>query len=453
VTEKQTPAPKTDLVAPPPPPKPGTFAYLLIQAKGSIESVIPRHLSAERLMKIARVAWGRSPKLQECTAQSLITCVMEAAELGLDVSGTLGTAYLVPFKNQGKYEATLIIGYRGLIELARRSGMIQSVESRAVFHGEKFEMTHGMSPSLRHEPDIDANPAEKDFRGCYMVARLKDGGTHVEWMNKGEIDRIRNQSKAGKFGPWKDHYIEMAKKTVLRRGFKMLPMSPEMVSAFTHSDDVEFPGEIIDTTFTEAVEPGEAGNTKIAALKGALAPAAKVADQVAELQTAAKETELAEVVAEGQAQVDPTKKVDAANPAKVSGDASAEPPEDYVNPVVATIRPAPSDQANLEPSDDELLATVEVEPEPEPESEPEDLRSLPRSIVDERYDVLREIIGKRAFGENDEVPDAILDSTTEKWLASKKWTKTAIKDDSLWKIVFGAANKARFRKTAAAASK
>ena len=427
--------------------KKGTFAYLLNQSRASIEAVIPRHLSAERLMKIARVAWGRSTKLQECTAQSLITCVMEAAELGLDVSGTLGTAYLVPFKNHGKYEATLIIGYRGLIELARRSGMIQSVETRAVFHGEKFEMTHGMNPSLRHEPDIDEKPEVKKFRGCYMVARLKDGGTHVEWMNKAEIDGIRAMSKAGQFGPWKDHYIEMAKKTVLRRGFKMLPMSPEMVSAFTHSDDVEFPGEIIDVTAT-VVEPGQAGNTKIAALKDAIKPA-DVGEQIAELQEQAKDTELTEVVAEGQAQVEPNPTGDTSeSPAPsghVSGDASAEPPDDYVTPVVARIGPSP------EASDEDTIASVEVEPEPE-DTEPGP-PAVERTIVDIRYETLMEIIKERAFGKDEEVPDKIVDSTTVKWLASKKWTKTAIKDDALWKIVFGAARKARFRKATATTSK
>jgi recombination protein RecT len=224
------------------------FSALLESRKESIRAVLPKHLTPERLIKLASMALTKTPKLQECTPLSLFTSVMKSAELGLDCSGTLGSAYLVPFKRKFKdaggrwkeeYECTLIVGYRGLIDLARRSNQIQSIEARVVYQNDEFQCDFGTEGKLVHRPQLDADPG--DFRLVYAVAHLMGGGIQVEVMVRTAVDKIRNSSKgyyaANPSGPWHDHYEEMARKTVIRRLCKYLPMSVELESALSAEDD------------------------------------------------------------------------------------------------------------------------------------------------------------------------------------------------------------------------
>ena len=148
------------------------------------------------------------------------------ARLGLEPGGALGEGYLVPFKGK----VIFIPGYRGLISLARRSGQIISIEARVVHEKDEFSCCLGLDPDLKHTPtweETDPGP----LRLVYAVAKLKDGGVQFEIMSRGQIEQVRAKSQAGNFGPWVDNYEEMSKKTVIRRLFKYLPVSVEMVRA------------------------------------------------------------------------------------------------------------------------------------------------------------------------------------------------------------------------------
>jgi len=227
------------------PASPATLKDLLQQAKPSIQNVLPRHLSADRLIKIALLAINKTPKLQECTAGSVLASIMAAAELGLDCGGSLGSAYLVPYGDQ----CTLIIGYRGLIDLARRSGEVESIEARAVYNDDKFQYEEGLNPVLNHIPNLDRVPDPANLKGVYFIAKMFESPRAIiDWMSKAEIDAIRHQAKA-KFGPWVDHYIEMAKKTIIRRGCKQLPLSPEKAQKFAAAETME------DTDFSAIIDP------------------------------------------------------------------------------------------------------------------------------------------------------------------------------------------------------
>lgn len=225
--------PMSDLATRPADPKTLREMLETDATQRAIAAVIPKHMKPERLMKVALVAVTRTPKLQECTAQSVLQAIMQAAELGLDCGGALGSSYLVPYGNT----CTLIIGYRGLVDLARRSGQIESIESRPVYEGEAFELVFGLEPSLTHRPNPQQAPDGDKLIGVYVIARLKDGGRHVEWMTKAEINAIRSRSRAGTSGPWVTDFVEMARKTVVRRACKYLPLSPEMVRAIEIEDE------------------------------------------------------------------------------------------------------------------------------------------------------------------------------------------------------------------------
>lgn len=204
---------------------------LLDKSKEQIAMALPRHMTAERVLRVAMTAIQRTPQLLDCTQRSLIGSIVQASQLGLETDGVLGHAYLVPFNNRktGQTECQLIPGYKGLIDLSRRSGQLSTVFAEIVYENDTYDFCRGT------EPKIDHKPTKKETTGpmvaAYAVAKLRDGAVQFEWMWKRQIDAIRKGSKASNNGPWQTHYEEMAKKTVLRRLSKLLPMSVEMQKA------------------------------------------------------------------------------------------------------------------------------------------------------------------------------------------------------------------------------
>lgn len=217
------------------------FRKLLDSMKSQIAVALPRHLTAERMIRVVMTAVQRTPELLECSQMSLIGSIIQASQLGLEPDGVQGQAYLVPFKNKhtGQKECQLIPGYRGLMTLARRSGEIADVMAEVVYENDKFTFSKGLEPKLEHVPTMDADPGK--MIGAYAVAFFKDKDTrpHFEFMWKGQIDGIMARSKASNFGPWKTDYEAMAKKTVVRQLCKWLPMSVEYQTVATLDDQAE----------------------------------------------------------------------------------------------------------------------------------------------------------------------------------------------------------------------
>lgn len=229
---------------------------MLEKSKDQIQLALPRHMTAERMVRVAMTAVQRQPKLMECTPLSVVGAVVEASQLGLEPDGILGQAYLVPyFNNKTKaFEAQLQPGYRGLIALARRSGEISTLYAELVYEADKFKIAKGDSPSLRHEPNYDAADRGK-IRGAYAVVIYKDGGKDFEYMPMSELEKIKNQSKAQQFGPWQTHPEEMYRKCPIRRLAKRLPLSPEFQRAAVLDEYVDAgfgPGMELDPALASA---------------------------------------------------------------------------------------------------------------------------------------------------------------------------------------------------------
>ncbi len=221
--------------------------------QAQIKAALPRHMTPERLARIVTTEIRKVPKLAECTPMSFFGAVIQCAQLGLEPGNALGHAYLLPY---GK-DVQLIIGYRGMIDLARRSGQIVSIDARAVYEGDKFDCQLGLDPHIDHVPDWN-NPnrtkADK-LQFVYAVAKLKDGGIQFDVMSRAEVEAIRARSKAGNGGPWKTDYTAMALKSVVRRLFKFLPVSIEIQTAVGLDEraDAGLPqdnGAVIDGQFS-----------------------------------------------------------------------------------------------------------------------------------------------------------------------------------------------------------
>lgn len=224
--------------------KPKDLAHLLASpgVQSQIKAALPRHMTAERMARIATTEMRKVPKLGACDPMSFLGAVIQCAQLGLEPGNALGHAYILPFDKREKVgnqwrtvrtEAQVIIGYRGMIDLARRSGQIVSIDARAVYEGDKFECLLGLDPKINHEPDWQnvnrADPAKLRF--VYAVAKLKDGGVQFDVMSRAEVEGIRARSKSADNGPWVTDFPAMALKTVVRRLFKFLPVSIEIQRA------------------------------------------------------------------------------------------------------------------------------------------------------------------------------------------------------------------------------
>jgi recombination protein RecT len=213
---------------------------LIERFKPQLAQVAAQHLSPERLMALTLSAASRNQKLALCTGQSVLKGMMDAAQLGLEIGGPLAGGWLVPYENRktGKLEAQWITGYQGLIDLARRSAMVDSISAGVVREGDRFTFSiDEMGPHILHKPDLEG---DGPLRAVYAVARLK--GTvipQVEVMTKKQIDGIRTRSRAKDSGPWVSDYDEMARKTVVRRLIKYLPKSAELAKAVAIEDQAE----------------------------------------------------------------------------------------------------------------------------------------------------------------------------------------------------------------------
>lgn len=200
------------------------------QIRIALPMTAKKYLTPERVAKVALLAIGKNPTLMTCTRESILQAIMDTASLGLEVGGALGHAYLVPYKNKGGgYRAQAIIGYRGYISLARRSGTISSVAANVVYKKDTFEIDLGSGEPPVHKPYLDGNRGDPKL--VYAVARFKDGAVHTEFMTMDQVDQIRERSQARNNGPWVTDYLEMARKTVIRRAAKYWPISIEMADA------------------------------------------------------------------------------------------------------------------------------------------------------------------------------------------------------------------------------
>ncbi len=206
---------------------PPDLADMIQKMVPQMERAVPSHLSADKMARICLTALRITPKLQRCSPQSFLGAVMSAAQLGLEVNTPLGHAYLIPYKT----ECTLIIGYRGMMELARRSGVVSSIRAVVVRDGDTFEVVEGLRPSLEHRPSTDPGRCDKDVTHVYAVATLVAGGEPIfVWLSRAEIDKRRRRSRASGSGPWVTESEAQARRTAVRALFRWLPQSTEVAS-------------------------------------------------------------------------------------------------------------------------------------------------------------------------------------------------------------------------------
>lgn len=257
--------------------------------KAQFAAALPKHLSPERFVRVALTALNKTPLLADCTQESFFKCLLDLSAMGLEPDGR--RAHLIPFKDNraGTVVCTLIPDYKGLVELAMRSGAVSNIYADVVCEADVFEYDKGQV--LTHKINFRKDRGEP--YAAYAIARFKDGSEMCAAMGMAEILRIRDGSQGwkayqkgyAKSSPWADYPEEMAKKTVFKRLSKWLPLSPE----FRDAVDVDDEGVIDISSMSVALEQqqDEEGGERRKALIEAITKAAEIKGMNAEELNAA----------------------------------------------------------------------------------------------------------------------------------------------------------------------
>lgn len=233
----------------------------------AIKKALPSVITPERFTRMVLSALSSTPKLADCSPQSFLAAMMTAAQLGVEPNTALGQAYLLPYRNHGQMECQFQLGYKGLIDLAYRSGEVSVIQAHTVYENDVFEYELGMDPKLRHVP---AKADRGEAVAYYAMFKTKGGGYGFEVMSVDDVQRhAQRYSKSYGSGssPWRSNFDEMAKKTVLKRALKYAPLKSDFVRGVAQDETIkaELSDEMYavpDATVFE-VEGEEIGSTAV----------------------------------------------------------------------------------------------------------------------------------------------------------------------------------------------
>lgn len=230
--------------------------------EGEIAKALPSVITPERFTRMVLSAISVNPKLAQCTPQSFLGAMMTAAQLGVEPNTALGQAYLIPYNNHGTLEAQFQLGYKGLIDLAYRSGEVSIIQAHVVYENDEFEYELGLDPQLKHIPAKEARGEPVYY---YAMFKTKDGGYGFEVMSIEDVQaHARKYSKSYNNGPWKSNFDEMAKKTVLKKVLKYAPLKSDFVRGISQDETIktslspDMYAEPDETVYAEFVEVDDA---------------------------------------------------------------------------------------------------------------------------------------------------------------------------------------------------
>lgn len=238
-------------------PEQKTMQQYIKQMEGEITKALPSVITPERFTRMVLSAISANPQLAKCTPKSFLGAMMQAAQLGLEPNTPLGQAYILPFKNHGVLEAQFQLGYKGMVDLAYRSGEVAVIQAHTVYENDEFECEFGLSPKLIHKPAA-TNRGEPIL--FYAMFKTKSDGYGFEVMSVEDVKlHAQKYSKAysSDFSPWKTSFEEMAKKTVLKSTLKYAPLKSDFVKGLSADGTIkteiaEDMTEVSDNTIYDA---------------------------------------------------------------------------------------------------------------------------------------------------------------------------------------------------------
>ena len=214
-----------------------TMQQYIKAMEGEIKKALPAVITPERFTRMVLSAISVNPKLAECSPQSFLGAMMTAAQLGVEPNTALGQAYLIPYRNHGNMECQFQLGYKGLIDLAYRSGDVSIIQAHTVYENDVFEYELGLDPKLKHIP---ATTNRGNAIAYYGMFKTKDGGYGFQVMSIEDVrEHAKRYSKSYSSGPWQNNFDEMAKKTVLKAALKYAPLKSDFVRGVSQDETIK----------------------------------------------------------------------------------------------------------------------------------------------------------------------------------------------------------------------
>jgi recombination protein RecT len=214
-----------------------TLKDFVVQMEGQIAKALPKVITPERFTRIALSALSSNPNLAKCERNSFLGALMQSAALGLEINTPLQQAFLIPFNNtkKGVTECQFQIGYKGLLDLAYRSGEFASIYAQEVYENDIFDYEYGLETKLVHKPKLQDRG---DVIAYYAVFKLKNGGSSFVVMSRDDVLRhAKKFSKSFNSGPWQSDFNSMAKKTCLKALLKYAPLRSDFITAAETADE------------------------------------------------------------------------------------------------------------------------------------------------------------------------------------------------------------------------
>lgn len=235
---------------------------LMSQKRATIEKLMPRGVDRERLISLVFAAYRQTPAISQCSSLSVLNAIFTAAQLGLEFNTLRGHGWLVPRWN-GKtkhMECQFQPGYRGLVDLAYRSGKVTTINAALVHDADEFDFEEGTHPKILHKKNLRDAPG--DWYAAYAVVHPTDGPPFTNVMRRDEILAIRDKcaprNKKGELvGPWVDWEEPMALKTCVKPALKLAPCSIELADAIGLDDEIDAlhtPPEVINVEAFEGLD-------------------------------------------------------------------------------------------------------------------------------------------------------------------------------------------------------
>ncbi len=216
----------------------------LMKMKSYLEKILPNEMSADRMIMSTIAELKNNKDLNKCDPKSICGGILRIAQMGLEVGSMLGKVWLIPRDG----EATLMLGYRGMLDLIRRSPDVFSIKSACVYSNDLFEFEDGSTPNVKH---VRKWTDRGTLLGVFAIVIMKNGYFQFEMMSKEEVDKIRYKSPGKNSGAWVNYYDEMAKKTVIRRLFKTAPSSIELTLAIELDEKSEYGDQNLKSALSE----------------------------------------------------------------------------------------------------------------------------------------------------------------------------------------------------------
>lgn len=210
----------------------------MIETDRDLFAVLPAHTRASAFRSIVIAALKADPAVLACKPETIRNACMDAARLGIEPDGIGGRGYLIAYGQ----ECQFIIGYKGLVELAYRSGRVLSIDADIIRDGDPYQYQRGSSPRLDHTPQPSGTPfientppyvgvshQGRKIVAAYASAELAGGIRKFRLLWWDDIETVRRQAPSSKRqdSPWQRWLPAMCMKTAVRRLCDTLPMSAE----------------------------------------------------------------------------------------------------------------------------------------------------------------------------------------------------------------------------------